>query len=255
MALPLPDLSNVNVSNPSNNDLGWFKSIIQSQLFRPSKEEKPFPAGIVAKCVTVSGIDAVMYPSATRSQALIFFHSNAGNITWYGERLKSLKIKYPNYDIWTFDYPGYGRTPGVSTPESLVESGYTFLTHIQKNYKNWMWVGDSLGAAVVLGVLNKYHKTFSYLPNEVVLINPFASIADIARRKVSGADKIVNMLGFEIPVKHWASAVVKVCPSIKWSVHYSQIDEEVPQEHVMLIAKELNIVPIQMTGSHYDYVF
>ncbi len=87
-------------------------------------------------------------PKAT----VVFFHGNGENLSSHYLNLVWL-LQY-RYDFFIFDYGGYGRSSGKSTPESTVSDGKSVLKYLYKKNSTTPLVifGQSLGGAVALRV-------------------------------------------------------------------------------------------------------
>jgi fermentation-respiration switch protein FrsA (DUF1100 family) len=81
---------------------------------------------------------------------VVFFHGNAENLTSHYLNLVWL---LPNgYDLFVFDYEGFGRSLGEATPETTVQDGLAALRYVHKRNPllPLILVGQSLGGAVAL---------------------------------------------------------------------------------------------------------
>ena len=56
------------------------------------------------------------------------------------------------YDLFIFDYPGYGASLGSPNPQNTVEAGTIAIEYVQKKWPNkpYIIVGQSLGGAIAL---------------------------------------------------------------------------------------------------------
>lgn len=233
------------------------KEIIEKSLFDPSTEEKPYSQEF--ERVYKHYIDSLVLFTEDTDKAVVFFHGNYGNITWYQEKMKMIKNKYPNHDIWCFDYPGFGKTKGHSNTEHLIECAYTFLSMISKQYKSWEWICETIGGGIALGVLTQDDKKLDYLPTKITIINGIRSIGNIAneRSKIPNAKHIVKRLGFELNTYKWILKSKEVykgnCPS--FSIIHSLQDEEVPIKHSQDLCEAAGVTLTVINGTHRMYEF
>ncbi len=91
-------------------------------------------------------------PQKTKA-VILLFHGNAQNVsshfyTYYW----AVDL---GYDLFVFDYPGYGGSHGDPTPQNTVESGLLALKYVQEQWPNTPIVvaGQSLGGNVSLKTL------------------------------------------------------------------------------------------------------
>lgn len=185
------------------------EKLIVEQLYHPSAEEREVPKGVLR--LTQGPIDALRFsggPSA--AQAVVFFHGNKGNITWYCEQARALAARFAGHDVWVFEYVGFGRL-GATPPntERLVVGAYQFLAAIEKRYKAWTWVGESIGAPIALGVLTKLEgkNRVALLPTEIVLVNTFESIGAMADTRQPNSGAFIKKLGYELNTAKYAAQV------------------------------------------------
>lgn len=79
----------------------------------------------------------------------VVFHGNAQNVSTHFVTMYWALDK--GYDVFIFDYPGYGGSHGDPTPQNTVESGTRAIQYVQKNYNvPIIIVGQSLGGAIAL---------------------------------------------------------------------------------------------------------
>lgn len=91
-------------------------------------------------------------PSA--APPLIFFHGNGGNIDHYIGRVDAL-WDWGTHDVFTFDYRGFGRSPGPPTRDGiLLEDGLAAVNYVAETTgvdpARIPWVSLSLGSAVAV---------------------------------------------------------------------------------------------------------
>jgi pimeloyl-ACP methyl ester carboxylesterase len=118
---------------------------------------------------------ARMYVATGTRGVVVVYHGNAGaacDRAWYAERITAA-----GYGYIIVEYPGYG---GDSTPPSHARTKaavHDVITYLETQQPTTVrLIGESLGGGVA-----GYHATQA--PTEaVLLITPFASLSDIARR-------------------------------------------------------------------------
>ena len=237
-----------------------FKEVIEKSLFCPSKEERPYDKNLFER-VFKHDIDSLVLLGDGGNKAVVFFHGNDGNVTHYVDKMKRIQKKNPNADIWCFDYPGFGRSINHPNAETLVNKSYEFLCMIQKQYDNWEWIGETIGACVMIGVLYSLSddRQLKYLPTKLTLINAMTSIGHIANDRHPGFNTkmIVKKCGFELHTAKW----INVCkerfgddmPEIV--IMRSKLDTEIPMKHTETLSEVSGSPIVYIEGTHRDYLY
>jgi uncharacterized protein len=93
--------------------------------------------------------------------SVLFFHGNSGNMSTHYAAIMPLVLA--GYQVFTFDYQGYGRSQGVPSQEGLLEDGLSALEYVRKREDvqglPLVLFGQSLGghlAAVVAARKQQY---------------------------------------------------------------------------------------------------
>lgn len=154
-----------------------------SFIYRPSKEiiGAPKNLGLDYNEVIFGTEDGVaLYgwhiPFNGAKQAILFCHSNAGNISYYLEAIQFFNGLGRN--VFIFDYRGYGRSEGKTSELGTyldAEAAWNYLVK-EKHFspENIIVVGRSLGAAVAVNLAKK-HK-----PRVLIIESAFTKYEDIA---------------------------------------------------------------------------
>lgn len=99
-------------------------------------------------------LHAWVFPSSVPKRGTVVqFHGNAANVTAHYQSL--VWLTEHGYELLTFDYRGFGRSPGVPSPEGLVEDALTVMRYAQRlpitdGAASLVFYGQSLGGAVLL---------------------------------------------------------------------------------------------------------
>jgi len=112
-------------------------------------------------------------------------HGNAENISSHVNSVLWLTLE--GYDVFTFDYRGYGRSEGSPTQDGVHRDAQsaleTVLTLPDINKERLFVLGQSLGGAIaVYAVANSQHKNHV---KALILDSAFSSYRDIAREKLA----------------------------------------------------------------------
>lgn len=218
------------------------KETIERSLFQPSNKMRDIPSEY--EMISKNGMNMIVRISPTAKNAVVLFPRNEGNITHHIPLMDQLASINPDSDIWSFDYPGYGKTPGRPTTETIVSMGYHVVTTIQKKYKEWNWVGESIGSSIMWGVLYEGiggDKTpLNYLPKTMTMINPFKSISSMAKTRQSTINPapLIKKYGYEMDTELWITDCKKILsnkmPSI--TIYRSETCPEIPVEQTRDVA-------------------
>jgi fermentation-respiration switch protein FrsA (DUF1100 family) len=130
-----------------------------SFLYYPTRELHYDPARFGLKPEEVnfaSANGAKLFGWYFKSQAkekaratVVLFHGNGENLSSHYLHLAWI-LKYP-FDLFVFDYQGYGRSEGTPSPEKTVQDGIAALEWVHKNHPGpIVVVGQSLGGAVAM---------------------------------------------------------------------------------------------------------
>jgi fermentation-respiration switch protein FrsA (DUF1100 family) len=118
-------------------------------------------------------------PKAT----IIHFHGNAANITNHWVQVSW--IPQENYNLFTFDYRGFGKSTGETSFSGMHEDCLTVISYVRKNLDNTgklIVLGQSLGGAFcVSAVTEDRGKDIK----GIILDSCFDSIKNIAMAKIS----------------------------------------------------------------------
>jgi fermentation-respiration switch protein FrsA (DUF1100 family) len=94
---------------------------------------------------------------APRKGTVVQFHGNAQNLTSHVEFVAWLADA--GYDVFAFDYPGYGRSDGEPTRDGTVLAGAAALSYVRSrpdvDPSRVLVLGQSLGGAVALATVGE----------------------------------------------------------------------------------------------------
>ena len=116
---------------------------------------------------------------------ILQLHGNAENISSHVNSVLWLTLE--GYDVFTFDYRGYGRSEGSPTQDGVHRDAQsaleTVLTLPDINKERLFVLGQSLGGAIAIyAVANSQHKNHV---KALILDSAFSSYRDIAREKLA----------------------------------------------------------------------
>lgn len=149
---------------------------------------------------------------------ILFFHGNAQNLSAHFALLAWV-VEY-NYDLMIFDYPGYGKSSGVPTPESTTRSGAEAIDKIVsiKPELPLFLYGQSLGGQI----LQKSANLRPEAPYKALIIEgSFLSYRSVARSALSKhwLTWLFQPLGWLVMTDQWAGDPGLISPKPVYIFH------------------------------------
>jgi alpha/beta superfamily hydrolase len=107
---------------------------------------------------------------------VLYCHGNGGNIAYYGARLGWLWQL--GYQVWIFDYRGYGKTPGKANENNLLQDATAVYTIAEQHMTVWgkrrvALYGYSLGGAICAALADTVQAPV------LITESTFSSVADL----------------------------------------------------------------------------
>ncbi|MBI4423003.1 MAG: alpha/beta hydrolase [Elusimicrobia bacterium] len=168
-------------------------------FFQPSRRGFYRPENFGAKYEVVyfhSGDDTLLtglfFPAGEDGAkgTVVHFHGNGQNMTTHF--LGSYWLAKASFNVFVFDYRGYGASEGKPSVEGAVSDGVAALDYVRSrpdvDPKRVVAFGQSLGAAFALAAVVRRPEGV----RAVVLESPFSSFRSIARSKL----KLIPVLGW-----------------------------------------------------------
>jgi esterase/lipase len=220
------------------------KNFLEQFLFFPNKELKKNPRNINIEYdevyVKVNDdryhgwfIQGNYKNSITLNKCILFFHGNAGNISfrlYYIEKLYEL-----GFSLLFFDYPGFGLSTGIPNEDNCIKCSQEFYKYlIDKNFeqKNIIFYGESIGGSIAMSLANIYN--IKYL----ILQSTFTDIKEIIKIITTFNIFIMDNIGFEtLENLKTRSKINKLTKKMKTLIIHSNDDELIDISH----AKELSL--------------
>jgi hypothetical protein len=115
-------------------------------------------------------------PSKARNRMLVF-HGNAGYALDRQYFVAGLQALQEQWDVFLFEYPGYGARPGTPSEESFKAAAVDALKALLAADSRPVFItGESLGS----GVASHLAATFPKQVAGLLLVTPFSSLMDVA---------------------------------------------------------------------------
>ncbi|MFO1323918.1 MAG: alpha/beta fold hydrolase [Burkholderiales bacterium] len=145
----------------------------------PRDHRFAFDTPVTEIAVPVDGatLDALLFTQANPRGLVFFLHGNAGNLQSWTTGVDFWRRA--NFDLFIFDYRGYGRSTGAIESEAQLHADVrAAFDAIAPRYagKPIVVYGRSLGSGLAVKLAR------DVAPDLTVLVTPFASLAATARR-------------------------------------------------------------------------
>lgn len=159
-------------------------------FFQPMKDHvlSPEQFGVEFEDVFFTSVDGLKlhgwwFPAQQETKAIVLFlHGNAQNISTHSTAVHWL-TKH-NYDVFIFDYRGFGKSEGIPTLEgalSDIEQAVSYVKTRKTEDKKLFIVGQSLGASMGIFTTADIKEGI----NGAIFISPFSDYRGIARDMLS----------------------------------------------------------------------
>lgn len=184
--------------------------------------------------------------SITENKCILFFHGNAGNISFRFNYIQ--KFYELGFSILIFDYPGFGLSTGIPNEKSCVNCGDMFYKYLvnEKKFlsKNIIFYGESIGGSIASSVANIHN--IKYL----ILQSTFTDIKEIIKNIISFNIFMMDNIGFNtlnnVMIRHKLNKLTK---KMKTFIIHSNDDELIDTSHAEQLALYSDSLYI-CNGSH-----
>ena len=176
---------------------------------------------------------------------IIHFHGNAQNLTAHWQAVKWLPEH--GYNVFLFDYRGYGQSAGEPNPEGLFADSNAALDYVRSrpdvNPERLLVFGQSLGGTNAIAVVGAGNKAGV---RAVAIESTFSSYSSIANDKLPGAGILVGN-------RYSARRFVAQISPIPLLLMHGTADQVIPAKHSQILfelaqePKQLVIIP---NGTH-----
>jgi esterase/lipase len=233
------------------------KDFLEQFLFFPNKEIKKDPSSInlIYENVYIEDktekyhgwyIQGNSKNSITQNKCILFFHGNAGNISFrmnYIEKFHEL-----GFSSLFFDYPGFGLSTGISCENSCIkcsEGFYHYLINDKKFLmKDIIFYGESIGGSIASSLANICN--IKYL----IIQCTFTDIKEIIKNIVSYNFSIMNNIGFEtLENLKLRNKLNKLNKKMKTMVIHSNDDELIDNKHSEILSQFADVL-YTCNGNH-----
>jgi alpha-beta hydrolase superfamily lysophospholipase len=122
-----------------------------------------------------------IYPHASSKGLIFVAHGNAQNLS--SHFTSWVWLIEEGYELFIFDYRGYGKSEGESSLEGSIEDTKVALDYLQEHYtKDYVACGQSLGGTLLLNALEQRDNA---KVKAVIIDSTFRGFSDIASDKMS----------------------------------------------------------------------
>ncbi len=141
-------------------------------------------------------------PCPGSKSALLYFHGNAGNLSWRGKSVVKLRDQL-GVSVLIVDYPGYGKSEGRPSEQGCyqcADAAYAWVKDEQAIApKNILIYGKSLGGGVAVHLASRNDhralilvKTFTSAPEVGGRMFPWLPVRWIMRNRFASIDRITD---------------------------------------------------------------
>ena len=224
-------------------------SFFQEKLiFMPSKLPDDYQYQFLAKFEEMNieveknvSINSLLFKQK-QSRGLIFYmHGNAGNLAGWGGVSRDL-LPF-GYDVFIYDYRGYGKSGGkISSEEQIYHDAEILLESLKKNYKEEQIIlyGRSIGSGVASYLATK-HKV-----KALILETPYYNLTWLAKHYYPFIPT------FFLKYKFANNEYLKNVTSPIFLIHGTD-DEVIPYINSTLLAKDFPQAKfITINGGHHN---
>lgn len=202
-----------------------------SHLYVDPDKLTPKPEEVKFTAESSNGVNELggwYFRSQSKPKAVIvYFHGNGQNRSAHFAGL--YWIVKEGYDLFIFDYPGYGDVGGKASPENTVAAGKAALLYVRDQMPSTPLIvyGQSLGGAVAMRTMIELKGQIE--PKLFVADSTFLSYRSAARKVLSN---------------HWLTWLLQ---PVGWLV---MNDDYAPVDRV----KEISPIPMLVIHSKHDHV-
>jgi uncharacterized protein len=160
-------------------------SLQRQLLYYPAGEPPPvdqvLPGAESVQLTTDDGLELGAWWLPGGPTAVAVLPGNAGNRA--GRAPLARALQELGLSVLLVDYRGYGGNPGTPSEQGLLADGRAAVDWVvgREDVEHLVLFGESLGAAVALGVAAEHPPDAADAPDALVLRSPFTSIVDMAR--------------------------------------------------------------------------
>lgn len=166
---------------------GVLYSFQEKLIFFPQKLDKNYEFEFGQKfeeqnIKTTDGklINGLLFKADSSKGLIYYLHGNAGSLSSWGEVAKTYTDL--NYDIFIFDYRGYGKSEGKITGQNqLFQDNQTVYDELKKKYNEDKII--VLGYSIGTGLASKLASTNN--PRLLILQSPYYNLTDMMRHTYS----------------------------------------------------------------------
>ncbi|VAW58175.1 hypothetical protein MNBD_GAMMA11-1030 [hydrothermal vent metagenome] len=164
--------------------------------------------------------------------SVLFLHGNGQNISTHAGLIHWL-TRY-QYDVFIFDYRGYGKSEGEANIEGILEDIQSARNYLAEraDVKKMFVVGHSLGASLAISNLAQYPDG----PDGAIFVSPFGNYRKIAREVMSRSWLTWALqwpVSLGVTDNYNPEDVVDQLPPVPVLFIYSEQDQMINPRHVL----------------------
>jgi fermentation-respiration switch protein FrsA (DUF1100 family) len=178
-----------------------------------------------------------------KNTTIMHFHGNSHNIGYHLKQTAWLTKQ--GYDVFVFDYPGFGKSTGELSKKNLYHSSlpvveYAYNLHKLRNNKKFILFGQSLGGNISLTAAanSKYQENIDAL----IIDSTFVSYEDVA---------------FDTLKRHWQTYLISPLAFLIMDDKFSAIESlnKLTVKNVLITHGELDtVIPPKFAKISFDSI-
>lgn len=161
---------------------------------------------------------------------VVFFHGNADNLDGYWNHLEF--YWQSGYEVFEFDYRGYGRSVGDPSFDGVIADGATAIAYVEDTTDlpstDLVFIGESLGGFVVV------HNLTDTPPKALITEDMFANTQKMLD---DGTDLDLPSGWFFVDNFDNVPAVHNMPPEVPYLVAHGTADDYIEPEHAEMVYK------------------
>ncbi|MBK6616533.1 alpha/beta fold hydrolase [Ottowia sp.] len=132
----------------------------------------------ISSSVHLEGWQSKLEPGIAKRGTIIYFGGRKENVAW----APNMSSYLHGWEVVAFNYRGFGGSTGIATEQSVVADGLAIYDEYAHRAEfevgcEIVVMGRSLGSGIAVRVANER------MPEKLVLVSPYASIAAVVRGK------------------------------------------------------------------------
>ncbi len=123
----------------------------------------------------------IYHKTSNNTKCLIISHGNSSNIYNSVKLIEKIKTVY-KYDIYCYEYPGFGKCKGTLTINGCIREHLFWLNYLSERYNEIDLWGYSIGGGIVTQTIAQIPKNIEPKIKRIYFHNTFSNIKNVIRK-------------------------------------------------------------------------